>query len=147
MIRTVLAHAEAMIPFFAPFPKLALKFLKGLLKIWATSEEDARIDAFLRIRELAVTMPTKDNLLESALRGIYLSYVRNSGFVSAQSLPTILFMAHSVVELFSLEPVSSYQYAFIYIRQLAIHLRNAITSKTKDAHKGYCYDRTAKARA
>jgi nucleolar complex protein 2 len=40
------------------------------------------------------------------------------------------------VEMYSLDLAASYQHAFVYIRQLAIHLRNAITTKTKDAHRG-----------
>lgn len=60
-----------------------------------------------------------------------MTYVRNSKFVSLTSLQVINFMANCVVELYGLEFSWSYQHAFVYIRQLAIHLRNALHLKTK----------------
>lgn len=44
-------------------------------------------------------------------------------------------MRNAVVEICLLDPHEAYQHAFVYIRQLAIHLRNALTLKKKDAHK------------
>ena len=44
----VLLHLAPVIPYFEPFPKLTTKLLKALLRIWSTTEENTRIDAFLR---------------------------------------------------------------------------------------------------
>lgn len=57
--------------------------------------------------------------------------MRNAKFVNATTLPVITFMANCVCDLYSLDPVSAYQHGFLYIRQLAIHLRNALNTHTK----------------
>lgn len=51
--------------------------------------------------------------------------------MSPKTKPVITFMQNSLVEIFSLDEHLSYQYGFLYIRQLAIHLRNAILQKKK----------------
>lgn len=51
--------------------------------------------------------------------------------MSPKTKPVITFMQNSLVEIFSLDENLSYQYGFVYIRQLAIHLRNAILQKKK----------------
>ena len=39
------------------------------------------------------------------------------------------------MQLYSLDGESSYQHAFIYVRQLSLHLRAAVANKTKEAYK------------
>lgn len=60
-----------------------------------------------------------------------MNFVKNTKFMSPKTKPVIAFMQNSLVEIFSLDEHLSYQYGFVYIRQLAIHLRNAILQKKK----------------
>ena len=136
------------IPYMTPFPRLAESMLKILTSLWSApidSSEDyqvVRLHAFLRIRQLAMTQPFP--YIEECLKKLYLAYAQRAKFATASSvtsaLPTLTFMGNCVVELYSLDYHSSYQHAFIYIRQLALHLRTAMQKKTPEAMGAvYCW--------
>ena len=55
-----------------------------------------------------------------------MAYIRNAKFTSPNTWPMIHFMRRSMVEVFLLDPALAYKHAFIYIRQLTIHLRNGM---------------------
>lgn len=73
---------------------------------------------------------------------MYVKYVENAKFVSPSTLPGINFTRHSLAEIYLLNTDLSYRHAFLYIRQLAIHLRNATTLKKKACHTSYHLDNT-----
>lgn len=62
---------------------------------------------------------------------MYVGYIANSKFVTPNALPGINFMRQSLTEMFTISEPVSYNHAFLYIRQLAIHLRSAVTLKKK----------------
>lgn len=123
---------------FEPHIKLVHKIMRHCLGIWSSAGHSTRIDAFLCLRHYAVAYDTKHGLLEEAMKGIYLTYVKHARFTTGLTIPVLEFMANCVVELYSIDPVLSYQHAFVYIRQLAIHLRNALSTQqaAKDAKSG-----------
>ncbi|RLN21450.1 hypothetical protein BBJ28_00021440 [Nothophytophthora sp. Chile5] len=131
----VLRELVHYIPYVAPCPKTGRRLLKALLKLWSKSlNANVCMLAFVRIRDLALTMPFP--FLELCLKGIYVTYMRNTKFTNEATLPHHVLMGNCVVELFGLDLSSSYQHAFVYIRQLAIAVRKTITSPGPDSFKG-----------
>lgn len=129
----LLKHIHQSIPMITSFTSLLKPILKRLVTIWSTGEETVRVLAFLCI--LRITRSQQMTILSTVLKAMYLSYVRNSKFVSPNTLPAINFMRRSLSELFALDLNVSYQHVFLYIRQLAIHLRNAMTLKKKESYQ------------
>lgn len=64
---------------------------------------------------------------------MYLAYVANCKFTSANTWPALNLMRSSLTEIFLLDSSLTYSVAFPFIRQLAIHLRNALTAGTTTA--------------
>ncbi|KAK3105217.1 hypothetical protein FSP39_020001 [Pinctada imbricata] len=130
MLNVILKHIHRLIAFYACFPKLSKTMMKKMITLWSVGEETTRIVAFLCINRLVLV--TQNTLLEPCMKQMYMAYVKNTKFTSPSTLPLINFMQHSLVEIFAVDFTLTYQFAFIYIRQLAIHLRNAITVKKKE---------------
>uniref|UniRef100_A0A0A9WAR2 Uncharacterized protein n=3 Tax=Lygus hesperus TaxID=30085 RepID=A0A0A9WAR2_LYGHE len=131
ILSVMLKHLHSMCSFVVCFPKISKTALKSLTKLWSTGEETVRVLAFLCI--LRLTTQQKSTLLNTALKLLYIAYIRGSKFVSMNTLPQINFMKQTLVDLYKLDPALSYQHAFLYIRQLAIHLRNAVTIHKKES--------------
>lgn len=130
ILTVLLKHLHQMSTFLGCFPILAKTLFKRLTILWSTSEETVRVLAFMCI--LRITRMNQAMLLEGVLKMMYMTYVKSSKFVSPGTWPCILFMRRSLVEMFALDLNVSYSQVFLYIRQLAIHLRNAIVLHKKE---------------
>lgn len=129
-IQTVLLkHLRYMSPMLISFPNVTKDLLKQIIKIWGVSEERVRVVAFSCILKIS---RNNNSLLDGALKTMFITYVKNAKFVNPSSLPCINFMRRSLVVMFGLDKNLAYQHVFLYIRQLAIHLRNAMTLKKKE---------------
>ncbi|XP_028170181.1 nucleolar complex protein 2 homolog [Ostrinia furnacalis] len=124
ILTVLLKHLHQMSIYVACFNRISKQALKKLIILWSTGEETVRVLAFLCI--LRITRNQQSNLLDLVLKAMYMTYVKNCKFVSPSTWPGINFMRRSLVEMFTLDLNVSYQHVFLYIRQLAIHLRNAI---------------------
>lgn len=130
-IQTVLLkHLHYMSSLLTSFSNTAKSMLKRLIIMWSTAEESVRVISFFCI--LRLTNNNLKGLLDTVLKSMYLTYTKNSKFVSPSSLASINFMRRSLIEMFTLDSNVTYQHAFLYIRQLAIHLRNAIVVNKKE---------------
>lgn len=148
LLTFILKSLSSYIPYMTAYPIVAKMYLKTLTALWSASldtSEDyqvVRLNAFLRIRQMALTQPFP--FIETCLKSTYLAYAKRAKFATAATvtslLPTLTFMGNCVVELYSLDYASSYQHAFVYIRQLALHLRSAVQKKTPETFRiVYCW--------
>ncbi|XP_076174219.1 nucleolar complex protein 2 [Ptiloglossa arizonensis] len=130
ILTVLLKHLHQMLPYTQSFSSLTKPLLKILLNMWSGGEETVRVVSFLSILRIATT--NRESVLDILFKVMYVKYIENSKFVSFTTLPGINFMRQSLAEIYLLDSNLAYNHAFLYIRQLAIHLRNAVTLKRKE---------------
>ncbi|KAG0170562.1 Nucleolar Complex 2 protein [Apophysomyces sp. BC1015] len=141
MLYLAVKESEKCTAYWACFERQVKEYLKILLDLWsrASSTDHVRIQCFLAIRSLAVapivSKKGSTNFLDVCLKNVYLTFVRNCKSTNQHTLPAINLMRNLAVELYGINKELSYQQAFIYIRQLAVHLRGAMQLKTKESYK------------
>ncbi|CAG8447506.1 10994_t:CDS:10 [Ambispora leptoticha] len=133
MIYYIVKESEKCVPYYLCFPKLSRSWLKTLLELWGSAEDKVRIVSFLNIRKLATV--GSPSMIDLCLKGIYMTFVRNCRTTTVYTISSINFMTNCGVEIYGLDLKVSYQFAFVYIRQLAIHLRNSMLVKSKESYQ------------
>ena len=99
------------------------------LHFWGTGGGALPVVSFLFLRDVCVRVGS--DCLDECFKGIYKAYVLNCQFVNAVKLQHLQFLQNCVIELFGVDLPTAYQHAFVFIRQLAMILREAINTKTK----------------
>ncbi|OCH88941.1 Noc2-domain-containing protein [Obba rivulosa] len=133
MLKLALTESAKIVPYITSSRKAVKVHLKTCLNLWSTAEDGVRIAAFLAVRKLASA--TDESIMDIVLKNTYLTLVRSCKATSAHTLPSINLMKNSASEIYCIDHAPAYQHAFGYIRQLAIHLRNSMKMKTKEAYK------------
>ncbi|KAL3113506.1 hypothetical protein niasHT_013616 [Heterodera trifolii] len=118
-----------LVDLFLHFPKLCKSLIKVLTHFWSRKTEEIRCIAFVALCKIA---RLDSECFPTVYKNCYTAYVANCKTVDEETLPFIHFMQCSLAELTFVHPSQAYQYAFVYIRQFAIHLRNAMIAKRKD---------------
>ncbi|GAW01614.1 Noc2-domain-containing protein [Lentinula edodes] len=130
LLQLAVTESAKIIPYIVSNRKAVKLYLKKCLEIWSSANDSIRIASFVAIRKLAAA--TDQSILD---HGTYLTLVRSSKSTTAYNLPSINLMKNSASEIYCLDQAMAYQHAFGYIRQLAIHLRNSMKVKSKEAYK------------
>lgn len=105
------------------------KFWQVALHFWGTGSRDLSFAAFWFLRTLCVQLGS--DCLDECFKGLYKAYVMNCQFINAAKLQHIQFLRSLFVEFFMVDLPTAYQHAFVFIRQLVMILREALSMKTK----------------
>lgn len=127
----LLKHTIHLVPFFSKFIKLSKLLLKRMILLWCSEEDTVRVLSLIVIVRTTKLIPNE--YFSQIVKSMYFSFVKNIKFTSPNTWPMINFMKRSLTEVYALKPEIAYEHAFVYMRQLAIHLRNAITIKKKES--------------
>lgn len=132
-ISFTLKHLTKSSLFLAAFPTFLRKYIKVVLHFWGTGSRDLSFSAFWFLRTLCVQLGS--DCLDECFKGLYKAYVMNCQFVNATKLQHIQFLRQLFVEFMLVDLPTAYQHAFIFIRQLAMILREALNMKTKESFR------------
>uniref|UniRef100_A0A0D9XL30 Nucleolar complex protein 2 homolog n=1 Tax=Leersia perrieri TaxID=77586 RepID=A0A0D9XL30_9ORYZ len=130
MIAFTVHRVRASAVFLAAFPALLRKYVKALLHTWSRGRGAMPLVSFMFLRDLCIQLGSE--CLDTCLKGIYKAYLVNcklSKSISGSKLQHIEFLGNCVRELYSVDPQRAYQHAFVFIRQLAVLLRGALTER------------------
>ena len=124
--------AACIVPYLPAFPRLIKRWLRLVLGAFGAGESEdnsLRLAAFLRARQIGIACPYP--AIDAVLKGLYSTYVKHAKFMSGHGAAGVLLMANCVAEAFGIDEAASYAHAFVYVRQLAMHLRTALTTASK----------------
>ncbi|PIN24746.1 putative protein involved in nuclear export of pre-ribosome [Handroanthus impetiginosus] len=129
MIAFMLRRLKYSSIFFAAFPALLRKYIKVALHFWGTGSSALPVVSFLFLRDSSIRLGS--DCLDDCIRGMYKAYVLNCHFVNSTKLQHIQFLSNCLTELLRVDIPLAYQHAFVYIRQLAMVLKEALSCPTK----------------
>ncbi|ESQ50632.1 hypothetical protein EUTSA_v10022567mg [Eutrema salsugineum] len=133
MITFTLRRLKHSSVFLSAFPSLSRKYIKVALHFWGTGTSAISVVSLLFLRDMCIRIGT--DCIDDCIKGMYKAYVLNCQFVNAAKLQHISFLGNSVIEFLGTDISASYQHAFVFIRQLAMILREALNTKTKEAFR------------
>ena len=133
VVCSLLRHSLHMIPFIHVWIPVLKKFVNRVTDLWSSSKEKVRVLAFLCVVRLIRDRDT--DIIDYSLKKMYLSFAKNCRLTTTESMPMISFMQQSLVELYSLDQSVAYNHIFVFLRQCAITLRNAMSKPLKENMK------------
>uniref|UniRef100_A0A915AK40 Nucleolar complex protein 2 homolog n=1 Tax=Parascaris univalens TaxID=6257 RepID=A0A915AK40_PARUN len=128
VVCTLRAAAEVA-ELYVHFNRLSKSLIKAAVRIWGRKTLDCRLASML---VLCKVVRVNKHFYPTVLKSCYLEYVSNVREVTPETWSLITFMQKAFAEIVHIYPAVAFPYAFVYVRQLAIHLRNAMIAKRKE---------------
>lgn len=124
-------------PLLTALPRMSKSVVKVLLNVWAQSGSVAleNYAELQRLRDLAFRVVLRlaqcapGGVAEDTFRAVYLKFARRCKSVSEFNITLVHYWIKCVVVLYRRDVALAYQQAFVYIRQLAMHVRAAFVKK------------------
>jgi nucleolar complex protein 2 len=134
-LRMTLESLLSLLPYILSFKKIVREVTRSVSSVWADSSntETTRLSAFLVLRKLVVI--SDQGIREAVLKQTYQGLIKSARNTTVHNIQGINLMKNTASELWGLDPNVGYTTGFGFIRQLAVHLRQSITNKTKDSYK------------
>lgn len=133
-VNMMLKSVQELLPYFLSFRKIIKVVINSVVTLLCESQDDLiKLSTAGFLHEASKAYPK--SLLEMVLKSSYSGMIKASRKTNIHTMPTINLLKNSIASLYEIEPTISYQVAFQFIRQLAIHLRSSIVNKTADSYK------------
>ncbi|XP_071910165.1 nucleolar complex-associated protein 2-like isoform X1 [Coffea arabica] len=117
--------------FLAAYPALLRKYVKVVLHFWGSGGGALPVVSLLFLRDLCLQFGS--GCIDDCFKGMYKAYVLNCQSFTATKLQHIQFLGNCFTELLRVDLGAAYQHAFIFIRQLAMILRETTTRTKKNS--------------
>ncbi|EGT36049.1 hypothetical protein CAEBREN_25815 [Caenorhabditis brenneri] len=115
-----------LVDLFAHFSRMSKLLIKAIVKIWSRKTLECRLPAFVCMNLLVKNYPQH---FVPLYKSAHVAFVANSKIVTNEAWPLLQFMHRTFAGITMINPEQAYKYAFVYIRQTAVHLRNAMIAK------------------
>ena len=137
----VLASVQEVLPFYISQRKILKQILAAVVDVWAsTTDVETQVSTYAFMNNAAREYPK--STLDIVLRASYSSFLKNCRKTNVHTMDSLNFAKNSAAELFGIDELLAYSIGFEFVRQLAVHLRNTISSTSnvseslgKDAYK------------
>lgn len=132
IIKSLIYNLSKMSKIMNLFPEHQKLISKLICKLWGESERSIKLVCYNFIRSM-YDSGTCDRL--QIMKSLFLSYAKNSKFVSLETLQDLDLLRSCFVDLMSIDLGVGYQVVFIYLRQLSLHLSQVISHTSADKVK------------
>lgn len=133
----IISSMDEFLHLLAATPRLAKNFLNALLVFWANGpniterSSRVRLSAFMLLLKMSQSIP--GCMAEECFRSVYLSFARSCKSMSESTSHNVTFMMECIAMLYGTDSAMAYQQAYLYIRQLGLHLRTILLKHSTDS--------------